>query len=99
MMQIFTLPSVSILELPEGMPLCRGFRADVPVGRFHANNRAGSVYRQRLEVAERERILTAARSAGRRTDRLAGWLEHHRHVLNRMLTLCADNPTPCTCEH
>jgi hypothetical protein len=98
MTQIFTFPSGSSVELPEGMPMCQGFKVPARDSLCPAYNRAGSVSRQQQEVAERERILTAARSAGRRTGRLAEWLEHHRDILNRMLTQCATNPAPCTCE-
>lgn len=98
MTQIFTFPSGTTVELPEGMSLCQGFRATTRDSRCPAYNRAGSVYRQRLEVADRERTLTSARSAGRRTDRLADWLKHHRRVLARMLTQCVTNPASCTCE-
>lgn len=98
-MQIFTFPSGTAVELPEGAPLCQGFKAATRDTRCPAYNRASGVYRQRLEVTDRERILVAARSAGRRTDRLADWLEHHRRVLDTMLTQCAANPASCTCEH
>lgn len=95
MTQTFTFPSSTAVELPEGMPLCQNPAGDT---RCPAYNRANSVHRQQAEVAGRERILASARSLNRPTSRLTEWLEHHRRVLDQMLTQCATNPAPCTCK-
>ena len=97
MTQIFTFPSGSTVELPEGMALCSGPTVTERGISCPAYNRALSIFSQRQEVAERKRILTAAVAGGRPVGRLSDWLTYHRSTLDVMLKRCTVNPVVCTC--
>lgn len=97
MTNTFTFPSGTSVELPGEMPLCSGPTVTERGISCPAYNQARSIFSQRQEVAERERILTAAVAGGRPVGRLSDWLTYHRNTLDVMLKRCTANPVICTC--
>jgi hypothetical protein len=115
--QTFTFPSGTVVELPQGMTLCKSpqhvthdVARVVPVGTTPAGRRvfssfscaaytrASDIFDKRRQVDDWEGVVARVAAKGRNTARQQADLEHHRRILDRMLTEYAADPAPCTCE-